>query len=106
MLSGIYILTLFHSVRSGAAIISSFTHGYGKVSDEQAFRIAVDFGTYLVLWPSRQPENSDDQLIEKCVVTGKDIIVHAEGRNKLWFRGGVLHGLFDFIQSHSDDTTV
>lgn len=99
MLSGMYLLTHFHSVRYGAAMISSFMQGYGPVTDEQAFRIALDFGTHLVLWPCRQP-GSDEQLIETCVGMGKEIIVHAEGRHKLWFRGGVLDGIFGFIPSH------
>lgn len=50
MLSDIYLLTLFHSIRPGGAPISSFMHGYGPVADEQAFRIALGLGSHLVLW--------------------------------------------------------
>ncbi|KAJ5617722.1 kinase-like domain-containing protein [Penicillium hordei] len=100
MLSGIYLLTVFNSFQAGPKMISSFMHGYGPVTDELAFRIALDVGTQLVLWPCQQADNYDDHLIEMCVDMGHKIILHAEKQAKPWFRGGVFDSIFCFIESH------
>ncbi|KAH7159709.1 kinase-like domain-containing protein [Dactylonectria estremocensis] len=90
----LFFLTHFKSVLAGTALISSFMKGYGPLSEEMAFGIAADFGAHLVLWPHRNSGVSEVEVAEACVRIGRDAIVHAEERDKLWFNGGVLHGIF------------
>ncbi|KAL5685070.1 hypothetical protein EMGR_004656 [Emarellia grisea] len=96
MFAELYALSHFHSVTAASAMISSFMAGYGSLRDELAFRVALEFGMHLSLWPCREPANNGDQLVKRCVCLGKDMIVHAEEKDKLWFRSGILDSIFDF----------
>ncbi|KAL3260599.1 hypothetical protein ABHI18_004441 [Aspergillus niger] len=96
MLAELYVLTHFHSVTVASGMITQFIIGYGQLKDELAFRVALEFGVNLVLWPCREPSIRDEPLTERCVHLGKDMIVHAEEKDKLWFRDGVLDSIFIF----------
>ncbi|KAL6399593.1 hypothetical protein AUP68_16998 [Ilyonectria robusta] len=89
-----YFLTHFQSIPAGTALISSFMNGYGPLTGEMAFRVAVDFGAHLVLWPYRTSGAGEGEVVETCVGIGRDAITHAEERDKSWFKGGVLHSVF------------
>ncbi|GKZ33665.1 hypothetical protein AbraIFM66950_003694 [Aspergillus brasiliensis] len=95
MLAELYLLTHFQSVTVASGMILPFMVGYGSLKDEMAFRVALEFGMHLVLWPCRGSSIRDDLLVENCVCLGKDMIVHAEEKDKLWFRGGVLDSIFN-----------
>ncbi|KAI2865659.1 hypothetical protein CBS12448_1956 [Aspergillus niger] len=96
ILAELYVLTHFRSVTVASGMITQFMVGYGKLKDELAFRVALEFGVNLVLWPCREPNIRDEPLIERCVRLGKDMIVHAEEKDKPWFRDGVLDSIFIF----------
>ncbi|PYH77204.1 hypothetical protein BO82DRAFT_345428 [Aspergillus uvarum CBS 121591] len=96
MFAELYVLAHFQFVTVASRMISPFMVGYGPLNDELAFRVALEFGIHLVLWPCREPCIRDDPLVTRCVGLGKDMIVHAEEKDKLWFRDGVLDSIFEF----------
>lgn len=92
-------------------MIGAFIKAYGSLLDgeeeeeeeEVAWRVALVFGVHLMVWPWRVPgwvdgEGEEDrvagELMERCVRMGRDCCVSAYGRDREFFRGGVLSGLF------------
>lgn len=96
LLADFYFLAHFENIPAGTALIPSFLKGYGPVADEIAFRVAIDFGAHLVLWPYRNPDAGKGVEVETCVRMGRDIITHAREKHKSWFKGGVLDNIFAY----------
>lgn len=68
--------------------------GYGPVSEDMAFRIALHFGVHMVVWPVRIKIWGEGEILESCVKMGRDYCVHAYMRDIEFFRGGPLDMLF------------
>jgi hypothetical protein len=98
MFAGLYLLDHSQSTTAGCAMIAAFSAGYGALTDEVAFRVASEFGVRLlsVSVPSHEPGDSSDSQVREILELGRDMVVHAEDRDKAWFRGGVLDGIFTF----------
>lgn len=90
----LYLLTHFRDIKAGSQIISSFMQGYGRVDHDSAARIAIQFGTHLVVWPCRVPGWGEGEIMKNCVKLGAEYIKRAEDGDIDWFRGGVLHSVF------------
>jgi hypothetical protein len=80
------------------SMISSFISGYGPVSEELAFRTVIHAGVHLVCWATRGAPGfwrtwRQEQVIEG-MKTGVEWIVNGWERNRDWFDGTVLAGLF------------
>jgi hypothetical protein len=96
MFAGLYLLDRLQSISAGCAIIAAFSAGYGALADEVTFRVASEFGVRLLAVPSHEPGDSSDSQAREILELGRDMVVHAEGRDKAWFRGGILDGIFTF----------
>lgn len=88
------MLTHFRSIEAGTLLIPAFMAGYGPVDEELAFRIALHFGTHLIVWPCRVPGWGEGEIMEKCVEKGRDYVQHAYTKDVEFFRGGVLDKIF------------
>ncbi|KAF4454910.1 hypothetical protein F53441_2649 [Fusarium austroafricanum] len=93
MIAEMYALWLYKSIDAGLWMMEGFIEGYREINEEFAFRTAIHIGTHLVCvttdFPAWGPEN-----FEKIVTVGRDIIVHAWSKNRVWFQKGDLAGLF------------
>ncbi|KAJ5203149.1 hypothetical protein N7449_005228 [Penicillium cf. viridicatum] len=89
MFAGLYSLAHFQSITAGSAMIASFSAGYGALTDELAFRVISEFGTYLLSWPCRELGDVGDSQVKEILNLGRNMIIHAERQDKAWFRGGV-----------------
>jgi hypothetical protein len=90
----LYLLTHFRSVEAGSQCISVFMAGYGPVEEDLAFRVALHFGTHLLVWPCRVGGWGEGEIMEKCVKMGRDYCKHAYEKDKEFFKGGVLDKVF------------
>jgi hypothetical protein len=90
----LYLLTHFRSVEAGAQCISAFMAGYGPIDEDLAFRIALHFGTHLLVWPCRVGGWGEGEIMEKCIEMGRDYCEHAYKKDIEFFRRGVLAKLF------------
>jgi hypothetical protein len=96
MFAGLYLLDNSQSTTAGCAMIAAFSAGYGALTDEVAFRVASEFGARLLSVPSHEPGDSSDSQAREVLELGRDMVVHVECKDKAWFRGGILDGIFTF----------
>ena len=69
-------------------------HAYGEIPAEDAWEVALHFGIHLVVWPCRVPGWGSRAQIERCLVTGREFVEGAWGKERAWFEGSVLESLF------------
>jgi hypothetical protein len=100
MFAGLYLLDHSQATTAGCAMIAAFAAEYGALTDEVAFRVTSEFGARLLSVPSHEPGDSSDSQAREILELGRDMVVHAEGRDKAWFRGGILDAIFTFESSH------
>lgn len=94
MIAELYKTKLFKDIDAGLWIIQGFLKGYGSLSDELAFRVAIHVGTHLICWGSRVPGWGSQEQIEDVVKIGRDLVVQAWNKNRVWFDGDALGCLF------------
>jgi len=80
--------------------ITSFLSGYGKQSDEMAFRTAIHAGVLFVHWYIRRPPGSGHLLNTRAKIVdamrfGRDLILNGQSRDKSALQGTVLACLFE-----------
>jgi len=68
--------------------------GYGPVDKDLAFRVALHFGTHLIVWPCRVPGWGEGEIMKKCIEKGRDYVLHAYTKDIEFFRGSVLDRVF------------
>lgn len=89
-----------HFKDSDAAILAfkGFVDGYGEISDEMAFRIAIHAGVHLLCWHIRgKPNHSLSAPGEKVISAmkiGRDLILKGWSKDKTWLENSVLAPLF------------
>lgn len=86
---------LHSSVRPNAiALVENFIAGYGSVTEDMAFRIALHAGVHMINWWSRgRKEESEEgrELLRKAL----EIVSRAWKRDKKWFfENRMFDGLF------------
>ncbi|KFX92520.1 hypothetical protein V490_05338 [Pseudogymnoascus sp. VKM F-3557] len=94
MFAELFLLKHFRNIDAALYFLSSFMRGYGSIDDEFAYRVAIQFGVHLIVWPCRVTGWGEKEEIQKVVEIGRDFIEHAWRKNKAWFKGGVLHDVF------------
>ncbi|TVY49918.1 hypothetical protein LCER1_G007543 [Lachnellula cervina] len=91
-----------HNNSNGDAAVlalEGFIDGYGAVSEEMAFRIAVHAGVQLVTWVARgpplhmRPAWATRERVVGIVEMGVRFILRGWGRDREWIGGSVLKGL-------------
>jgi hypothetical protein len=88
----------FNHVDSAIWTIEGFMQGYGPISDEMAFRIAIHAGVHLICWynrgPSTGPRWSCLGRIADLMKIGRDFIVKGWEKDRYWFEDSWLAPLF------------
>jgi hypothetical protein len=96
MFADLYLLDQIQSITAGCAMITAFSAGYGALTDEVAFRLTSEFGAHLLSVPTHEPGEISNSQAREILKLGRDMVVHAEGKDKAWFRGGILDGIYTF----------
>ncbi|KAI1757474.1 kinase-like domain-containing protein [Xylaria castorea] len=98
MIAELYELKLYKNITAGLWMAQGFVEGYGAVSDDFAFRTAIQIGTHLVSFGTSVRGWGTPEQVETVACTGRDIIVHAWQKDLEWFRRGDLACLFQSAQ--------
>lgn len=101
MIGDLYERKHFTGDDSSLRIIEGFLAGYGALSDDEAFRIAIHAGQHLICWyirrdPALAFAESREQ-IQDVILIGTDFIVKGWERNRKWFEGSDLACLFPTV---------
>ncbi|KAI0540880.1 kinase-like domain-containing protein [Xylaria digitata] len=94
MVAELYELKLYKSITAGLWMVQGFAEGYGQVSDDFAFRTAIQVGAHLVSFGTSVQGWGTPEQVEMVARTGRDIIVHAWQKDRGWFERGDLACLF------------
>jgi len=90
----LYLLYHFKARLEALTIIDAFLASYGPLPGDLAFRTAVHFGVHLVVWPPVTPGWGDGEQLKDCVRVGAGYIHAGLQRDRRFFAGGPLKGLF------------
>ncbi|KAI1354593.1 kinase-like domain-containing protein [Xylaria sp. FL0043] len=98
MIAELYELKLYKNITAGLWMVQGFVEGYGEVSDDFAFRTAIQIGTHLISFGTSVQGWGTPEQVEMVARTGRDIIVHAWQKDREWFQEGDLVCLFRSAQ--------
>lgn len=90
MIAELYELNHFKAIDAGIWLIEAFMQGYGKISEELAFRVAIHAGAHLLYFGPRVKGWGSKEQLEELVRVGRDWIVRGWGRDRAFFEEGVL----------------
>lgn len=98
MIGDLYERKHFMNADSALWIIQGFVVGYGALSDDTAFRIAIHAGVHLICWSFRRnptaPFTEPSEQIRDAIRIGIDFVVKGWERDRTWFEGSELACLF------------
>ncbi|KAI1185491.1 kinase-like domain-containing protein [Nemania serpens] len=94
MMAELYELKLYRNITAGLWILEGVVEGYGTLSDDFAFRTAIQIGAHLISFGTSVQGWGTPEQVEMVARTGRDIIVHAWQKDREWFKGGDLACLF------------
>ncbi|KAI1448303.1 kinase-like domain-containing protein [Annulohypoxylon stygium] len=95
MIAELYELKLYKDITAGLWIIQGFVNGYGVVSEDFAFRTAIQAGAHLISFGISVQGWGTQEQVENCARVGNEIIVHAWEKDRHWFEEGDLACLFN-----------
>ncbi|KAI0115844.1 kinase-like domain-containing protein [Nemania sp. FL0031] len=98
MIAELYELKLYRNITAGLWMVQGFAEGYGAVSDDFAFRTAIQIGAHLIGFGTSVQGWGTPAQVEMVARTGRDIIVRAWQKDRQWFEGGDLACLFQSTQ--------
>ncbi|KAJ2971824.1 hypothetical protein NUW58_g9309 [Xylaria curta] len=99
MVAELYELKLYKNITAGLWIAQGFLEGYGAVSDDFAFRTAIQVGAHLISFGTSVQGWGTPEQVEEVARVGRDVIVHAWQKDREWFRRGDLACLFQPTQT-------
>ncbi|KAI2782880.1 kinase-like domain-containing protein [Daldinia loculata] len=94
MLAELYELKLYKDKSAGLFMAQGFMEGYGPVSEEFAFRTAIQVGAHLVSFGMIVPGWGSIEQVEECGRLGRDMITHAWEKDRRWFEESDFAFLF------------
>ncbi|KAI1106837.1 kinase-like domain-containing protein [Jackrogersella minutella] len=98
MIAELYELKLYKNISEGLWMVQGFVDGYGVVSEDFAFRTAIQVGAHLISFGTSVQGWGTPEQVENCARVGKEIIVHAWKKDRRWFEEGDLACLFSKIE--------
>jgi hypothetical protein len=101
MIGDLYERKHFTGADSALYIIQGFVAGYGFLTEDEAFRIAIHAGQHLICWYIRRdpkaPFTQPTEQIESAIRVGTEFIVHGWEKDREWFERSDLSCLFKGI---------
>jgi hypothetical protein len=99
----------FKGVDSALWTMEAFVDGYGPLSEDMAFRIAIHAGVHLICWcnrrPGQPPPGVTPEQISGVVETGRDFVLKGWAKDKIWFQDSPLACLFKSLRKGSESLT-
>jgi thiamine kinase-like enzyme len=99
MIGDLYERKHFMNIRRSLWLIEAFVAGYGALTNEMAFRIAIHVGVHLICWYIRRaptaPFTQPRKQIQDVIRMGTDFIVKAWEKDQTWFESSDLACLFN-----------
>lgn len=88
----------FKDVDDVIPAMRAFAEGYGRISDNMAFRTAIHAGVHLICWHIRRnpkvPLPAPKDKIISALKLGRDFILKAWETDREWFESSILAPLF------------
>jgi Ser/Thr protein kinase RdoA (MazF antagonist) len=98
MIGDLYERKVFNGNDTAMHVMRGVIEGYGEMSDEMAFRVAIHAGVHLVGWYNRRPRSgalvAPREVIVAGLTIGRDLILKGWARDRESFEDSVLAGLF------------
>ncbi|KAH6661238.1 kinase-like domain-containing protein [Truncatella angustata] len=94
MLGEMYALWVYRRSETGLWLLEGFCEGLHLKDEKVAFRTAAQLGCHLVAFDSVIPTWGTPEQGKECARVGRDLIVHAWKRDRLWFEQSDLACLF------------
>ncbi|KAK4160448.1 kinase-like domain-containing protein [Cladorrhinum sp. PSN259] len=98
MIGDLYEREVFNGNDTAMHVMRGVIEGYGEMSDEMAFRVAIHAGVHLVGWYNRRPRSgalvAPREVIVAGLMIGRDLILKGWARDRESFEDSVLAGLF------------
>jgi len=98
MIGDLYERKVFNGNDTAMHVMRGVIEGYGEMSDEVAFRVAIHAGVHLVGWYNRRPRSgalvAPREVIVAGLTIGRDLILKGWARDREFFEDSVLAGLF------------
>jgi thiamine kinase-like enzyme len=82
----------FSNAVSAIWVIQGVINGYGPVSEEMAFRIAIHTGVHLICWALRRP--AIQERAEELVKLAVSFVVKGWEKDRRWFEDSALSSFF------------
>lgn len=109
MIAELYALWLYRSNEAALILMESFIDTYiqnSGLGEDFAFRAALQVGAHLVCITTGFPGWGTHEQLEAVVREGRDILIYAWRRDRAWFEGAKLQGLFRLVAPGSSATGV
>ncbi|KAL1850960.1 hypothetical protein Daus18300_012751 [Diaporthe australafricana] len=98
MMADLYERKHFNGVDAVIPAIEGFAGGYGHISDEMAFRIAIHAGVHLICWHIRRnpnlPLSAPMDKVLSALAFGRDLVLRGWEKDTKWFENTALAPLF------------
>ncbi|KAI1768626.1 kinase-like domain-containing protein [Hypoxylon sp. FL1150] len=99
MIGDLYERRHFNDAEAALPVIYAFIDGYGAVSEDMAFRIAIHAGVQLITWvvrgpPLRMRPPEAMRRAPSAMKLGMDMVVKGHTKDKKWFETSILAGSF------------
>ena len=89
---------LFNGNGAGVPVLEGIIKGYGEMSDEMAFRIAIHAGVHIIGWYKRRPVTGPWVASREAMLAGmtvaRDFILKGWEKDRTFFKGTLLELMF------------
>lgn len=98
MLADLYERKHFRDVDAAIEAMKGFIGGYGRISDDMAFRTCIHAGVHLICWHIRRnpslPLPAPLDKVISALTIGRDLILKGWEKDKVWLESSMLEPLF------------
>lgn len=95
MIGDLYERKIMNNAEAALWIIDGIIDGYGQLSEELAFRIAINAGIHLICWYIRGTPQETQERTENILRIGMDFVLRGWEGDREWFKSSILAGLFN-----------
>ena len=98
IIGDLYERKVYNKVDSTVPVMEGVIEGYGELSDDMAFRVAMHVGVHLINWYSRRPQRGPWVATPEAIVAGltlgRDFILRGWEKDKKFFENSQVASLF------------
>lgn len=98
LIGDLYERKLYGNVETVASVMEGVIRGYGELSEQMAFRVAIYVGVHLIGWYNRRPQKGPkvvpSHVILEGLTIGRDFIIKGWEKDRKYFENSALASLF------------